>query len=160
MELGDYRRAIDLLQSTLQSLGVLAGDYQQSLPIFTKIWLGFSLADRGDFAGAIAYGRDSMRAAEALDDAWCLSHAYLLLGDVYHEQGKPSDAIQHYEQTDRIVRDRELVGFAPKGGVARLRLCQLGSSHRRPGALGRGRRGGGVENLSTYLEHDDSPAEK
>jgi class 3 adenylate cyclase/tetratricopeptide (TPR) repeat protein len=82
--LGDYRRAMGLLRSNVESL---AGDlirerYGMTGPPagLSRAWLARCLAELGAFPEGLAYGAEAVRIAEAVDHPNSLIHAYLGVG--------------------------------------------------------------------------------
>ena len=112
-DLGDFQRAVELLSSTLESLRRPSIDRGEYLSVYTRTWLAFSLAARGEFPDAVAHGQEAIRVAEMLDDGCCLGHAYLSLGVPYVLQGEWPDAIRLFEQTVKMLHDREILGLVP-----------------------------------------------
>jgi class 3 adenylate cyclase/tetratricopeptide (TPR) repeat protein len=94
-DLGDYRRAMDVLGWNVASL---AGDLIQErfgmtgLPsVLSRVYLSWSLAELGAFAEGVARGEEGVRIAEAADHPFSLiwayagiGHLFLRKGDLYH----------------------------------------------------------------------------
>jgi tetratricopeptide (TPR) repeat protein len=82
--LGDYRRAMGLLKSNVESLtGDLIGERfgMTGLPAgLSRAWLARCLAELGAFPEGLAYGAEAVRIAEAVDHPNSLIHAYLGVG--------------------------------------------------------------------------------
>jgi len=99
---GDYRRGAETLRPTVT---LLTGDllrerfggvgYPSSM---TRAWLGWCLAELGEFLDAIASGEEAVRVAEALDHPFSLAHACLELGGVYLRRGEFQKAIPTLER--------------------------------------------------------------
>ncbi len=90
--LGDYSKAIDLGRRVVESvvsdpLGVRFGLMLTS--VISRTWLGWSLAERGEFADAIALAEEADRIAEQADSltqafaCWVLGFVHVPKGDVH-----------------------------------------------------------------------------
>jgi tetratricopeptide (TPR) repeat protein len=75
LALGDYRQAIEILRANLTFVGTDPGRANPGvagLPIASRVWLAWSLTHVGNFAEALAYGREAMELAEATERAGSL----------------------------------------------------------------------------------------
>ena len=90
--LGDYARAVEFSGRAMASLqGDLVREHfgMAALPsVFSRAWLSWSLAERGEFAEGLARGAEAVDIAEAADHphsrvlaAWGLGMLYLVRGD-------------------------------------------------------------------------------
>ncbi len=112
---GEYQRAVDILRPMLEALqGGRANELlRPALSVYVSTWLAWSLAQRGEFAGAIATGEDAVRIAEPLDDAFCLGHAYLSLGVPHLLRGSLPEAIRILERNLELLRVSEAQMLVP-----------------------------------------------
>jgi tetratricopeptide (TPR) repeat protein len=95
--LGQYARAVDALRKNLE---LLAGDllhercYMAGLPsVFSRAWLAYCLAERGEFGEAQAIGEEALRIAEASDPGFSLIFGCAGLGNVYVTKGDFARAV-------------------------------------------------------------------
>jgi class 3 adenylate cyclase/tetratricopeptide (TPR) repeat protein len=95
--LGQYSRAIEFLRKNLDLLtGDLLHDrcYMAGLPsVFSRAWLAFCLAERGEFAEAVALGEEALRIAEIGDPGYSLIVGCAGLGNVCVARGDFDRAI-------------------------------------------------------------------
>jgi tetratricopeptide (TPR) repeat protein len=101
--LGDYRRAIDVLETTMDSL---TGDLRHErfgLPgppsVFFRVWLVQCLAELGEFARAIALGEEARAIAEAVERPFSRIQAHYGLGFVYLRKRALDRAIPIFERS-------------------------------------------------------------
>ncbi len=106
--LGDYGRAADLFRRTLASL---QGDLERErfgmagLPaVFARAWLGWCLAELGDFPEGIARGEEAVAIAEAADHAYSRVLAAWGLGTLHVVRGDPERAIPVLERGLVVTR--------------------------------------------------------
>jgi class 3 adenylate cyclase/tetratricopeptide (TPR) repeat protein len=90
--LGEYRRAIDVLERTVEQLQGAGMHERFGLPVIPsatcRVWIALCLANLGDFTAASATGEDGLRIAAEADHQYTLSVAcwgvagsHLLRGD-------------------------------------------------------------------------------
>ena len=100
--LGDYRRAMGLLRSNVESLtGDLLREHfgMPGLPaVRSRGWLARCLAELGAFPEGIAHAEEAVRIAEAIDHPNNLVHAYVGVGWLSLRQGDLSRAIPALER--------------------------------------------------------------
>jgi tetratricopeptide (TPR) repeat protein len=120
--LGDYRRAMGLLRSNVESL---AGDLirecfgMSSLPsVASRFWLVLCLAELGAFPEGIAYAEEAVRIAEAVDHPQSLIFAYHSIGLLSLRQKGLSRAIPVLERCLEICRVYNLLVWLPETTVA------------------------------------------
>ena len=106
--LGDYGRAADFLRRVLASL---QGDLEREqfgmagLPsVFARAWLGWSLAELGDFPEGIARCEEGVAIAEAADHAYSQILAAWGLGTLFVVRGDPERAIPVLERGLVVAR--------------------------------------------------------
>jgi class 3 adenylate cyclase/tetratricopeptide (TPR) repeat protein len=106
--LGRYDRAADLLRQITASL---QGDLQRerfgmaAFPsVWARSWLAWTLAERGEFAAAVAVGEEGSRIAEGADDLYSRAQAAFGLGMLYLLQGRSAQAIDVLEEGLVIAR--------------------------------------------------------
>ena len=95
--LGQYSRAMDALRKNVE---LLAGDlvhdrcYMVGLPsVFSRAWLAYCLAERGEFGEALAIGEEALRIAEAGDPGFSLVVGCAGLGNVCVTKGDFARAV-------------------------------------------------------------------
>jgi tetratricopeptide (TPR) repeat protein len=105
---GEYAKAIEVLRksvaslpgtSTRQDLGV-AG----LVPVFSRIYLVYCLAEIGDFREGLAHGAEGLRLAEAADHAYSSIFAACGLGTVLVLKGEAGPAIATLERGLALCR--------------------------------------------------------
>jgi transcriptional regulator with AAA-type ATPase domain/tetratricopeptide (TPR) repeat protein len=116
--LGEYRRAADVLQRTVDSL---TGDLEYErfgLPLLFSVgsrnWLIRSLAELGRFEEGLARGAEAVRIAEAADHPFSLTVAYWGLGHLHLLRGDLDEAITILERGLAIGRTWHLLLWLPR----------------------------------------------
>jgi class 3 adenylate cyclase/tetratricopeptide (TPR) repeat protein/ribosomal protein L40E len=99
---GDYRQAVATLSEALSALEVAGGSPMSSvvtsLRAPTTTYLGWSLAELGQFAEATRQTEESLRLAEAIENPIGLIMACMGVGMVHLRQGNASAAMPPLEQ--------------------------------------------------------------
>ena len=115
--LGDYRRALGILQSIMDALG---GELRPArlgmagLPaVFARTWLVWCLAELGDFTAGIARGQEGVQIAEEIDHPFSLAVAYSGLGFVYLCQGDFQHAMPVLERGLDVCETRSISLMVP-----------------------------------------------
>ncbi|HEV8458162.1 MAG TPA: sigma 54-interacting transcriptional regulator [Methylomirabilota bacterium] len=100
--LGDYRRAIEILAHAVASLqeNPILEDSRTAglLSVFSRIYLVYCLAERGEFREGIAYGEEAIRLAQAADHPYSLTFAYGGVGTLFLLKGELDSAIPVLER--------------------------------------------------------------
>jgi class 3 adenylate cyclase/tetratricopeptide (TPR) repeat protein len=116
--LGNYPQAIDLLRQNVAALeGDLLGERcgLSGLPsVYSRSWLAWCLAERGEFAEGIAYGEEGVRIAEGVDHPYTSIIACVGLGNVYLLKGELHKATYVLERglvLDRVANIPLLLPF-------------------------------------------------
>ena len=154
--LGDYRQAVDYHQEecrgprrrvALRAPRRLPGP----LSVTSRFWLVRSLAELGDFTEGLAQGAEAVRLAEAVEQPFTLSNAYLGIGFLYLRQGDLPQAIAVARQRPGTLPDHGRSAPAPVccRGVG-LCLCAVWPPRRGPATAGAGRRADCHPTLSQY----------
>jgi tetratricopeptide (TPR) repeat protein len=95
--LGDYDPAIDILTQNVVSLTDDLRYERFGLPylpaVFSRAWLVWCLAERGEFAEAIRHSEEAMQVAEAANQPWDLMAAHRSLGLLHFYKGEFNQAI-------------------------------------------------------------------
>ncbi len=116
IDVGDYRRAEDLLGEVVRSLdGDLARERcgLHGFPaVLSRAWLTRALAERGAFAHGLAYGQDAIRLAEALGHAGSLGMATWLLGYLHGLKGDFSQAVRLLERGLAVSREAHILNLS------------------------------------------------
>jgi DNA-binding NtrC family response regulator/predicted ATPase len=124
---GEYRRAADILKKSVDSLpGRSLGHAVRVaglVPVFSRIYLVYCLAELGDFREGLAYGDEGIRLAEAADDAYSLIFASCGLGTLYLLKGDGGPAIETLERGLALCRTLNLPVAFP------LIACPLGAAY-------------------------------
>jgi len=158
LSLGDFRRARECLQSSIQSLeGDLIRERfgEMELPsVVTRLWLVHVLAECGDFAEGIVKGEEAVRIAETVDQPLSVLAAYRGLGYLYLRKGDLNEAIRFLERSRELSQAWDLpsyisgiiayMGYAYvlSGRLADgLSLLERGIEHPQRGSIGGGSSG-------------------
>ena len=115
--LGDYRRAIEFLRSSVEGLpGELAYERLGGsgvLSVFARTWLLWCLAEIGGFAEGIAQGQEAIRIAESVDHPYTLVHAEFGVGLLHLRRGDIDGAISVLERGVALCRVAAMPGPFP-----------------------------------------------
>jgi class 3 adenylate cyclase/DNA-binding SARP family transcriptional activator len=114
---GDFQRAIDHCK---RNLVVLEGDRAHErlgltgLPsVLTRIWLAWSLAERGDFSEATLYGQEAISIAEVANQPYSLAAACLGMGQVQLIRGDLGQSITVLNRAAELCEKRDLHVILP-----------------------------------------------
>jgi class 3 adenylate cyclase/tetratricopeptide (TPR) repeat protein len=125
--LGDYPRAIDILRKNVASL---EGDllYERiGLPylpaVFSRTWLVWCMAERGEFAEGMIHGEESVRIAEAIAQPWDLMVAYRSVGLLHFYKGEFDQAMLLLERCHTLCQSGNLSTWLP------LTVATLGAAY-------------------------------
>ena len=109
---GSYGRAIERLR---RNVDLLEGDRtwerfgEPGLPsVFSRAILAWCLAERGEFAEAVAHGVKALKIAEAVDQPFTFSHACLGLGIAHLGQGHLREATAVLERGVQVCRAADI----------------------------------------------------
>jgi tetratricopeptide (TPR) repeat protein len=117
---GDHRRAIRHFEESARAAGEdSAGELRPHLidrakllgSIDSRAYLAISLAELGEFAGALAAGTSALTLAEAVDDPIPLLATWRGLGYVYLRRGDAGRAIDVLEHALRVSQTRRIPLF-------------------------------------------------
>jgi class 3 adenylate cyclase/tetratricopeptide (TPR) repeat protein len=134
--LGQYARAVDALRKNLE---LLVGDmlhnpcYMAGLPsVFSRAWLAYCLAERGEFGEGLAIGEEAIRIAETGDPGFSLVVGYTGLGNVCVVKGDFARAVAVLEpglprQPDEVIA-RVWPFLASALGAAYTHLGRVGEA--------------------------------
>jgi len=124
---GQYRKAADVLKKSVEALpGTSLGQdvrFAGLVPVFSRIYLVYCLAELGDFREGLVYGDEGIRLAEAADDAYSLIFASCGLGTLYLLKGDVGPAIETLERGLALCRTLNLPVALP------LIACPLGAAY-------------------------------
>ena len=119
--IGDYRRAIDHYR---RNVPVLAGERAHErfgltgLPsVLSRIWLAWSLAERGEFADAMATAQEALSIAEAAGQPYSVAAACLGVGQVQLVRGALAQALPMLERAAEVCRTADLPLIRPATGT-------------------------------------------
>jgi len=111
-DLGDYRRAMDVLRRTIAAL---EGELMRKrlgmagLPsVFVRTWLVWCLAELGAFAEGMARGEEGVRIAEAVDHPFSMIVAYCGVGVLSLRKGDLHQAIAVLERGLGVCQDSHI----------------------------------------------------
>jgi DNA-binding NtrC family response regulator/tetratricopeptide (TPR) repeat protein/class 3 adenylate cyclase len=100
--LGDYRRGVDILRRTVESLTEDLNWERFGMSglrsVGSRTFLVWCLAEMGEFAEGIAIAAEAVRIAEAADDPFPLIQAHMTIGYLYLRQGNFRRAIPALER--------------------------------------------------------------
>ncbi len=106
---GRYREAADYAAKNVAALTGAVSRETFGLPyiaaVHSRTWLVLSLAELGDFAGAIVRGEEALRMAEAADQPFSMASARAGLGWLYLRKGDPARARPVLERALELSRD-------------------------------------------------------
>jgi tetratricopeptide (TPR) repeat protein len=111
--IGDYGRAIDHCRRNVAALeGELA--YERlgltGLPsVLSRMWLAWSLAERGEFAEAMVHAKDALSIAEAAGQPYSVAAACLGIGQVQLVQGALAQAVPVLERAIGVCETWDLL---------------------------------------------------
>ena len=111
--IADYGRAIDHCRRNALALeGELA--HQRlgltGLPsVLSRIWLAWSLAERGEFAAALVHAKDALSIAEAAGQPYSVAAACLGIGQVQLVQGALAQAVPMLERAIAVCETWDLL---------------------------------------------------
>jgi class 3 adenylate cyclase/tetratricopeptide (TPR) repeat protein len=115
--LGNYGRAVELFR---QTVGSLQGDLVHELfgmasfpSVWSRSWLAWSLAERGEFAEGAAISEEAVRIAESADHPYSQVQAVFGLGTLYTIQGRADLAIPTLEQGLVVARLEKIHFLVP-----------------------------------------------
>ncbi len=119
---GDYRHAIEYCR---RNAAVLTGERAHErlgltgLPsVLSRVWLAWSLAERGDFAEAIAYADEALSVAEVAGQPYSITVAHLARGQVHLLRGALAQAIPALERSVGLCQTWDLGVIAPTAAAA------------------------------------------
>ena len=134
-ELGDYRRAIDVLRQTMIAYdGGLRYDRRGSLlpPVRARVWLAFYLGEVGEFAEGLIRNAEAARIADANDHPGSAIFVQYHLGSLTLHRGDLRRAIPQLEQAVARCRSTHLPLWLP--GMT----CTLGWAYALCGRIAEG----------------------
>ena len=102
--------------------------------LLSASWLGWSLAELGDFAEGTVTIEDAVRAADALDHGFTRADAYRAAGSLYVRQGNLARAVDALERGLDLVRRADLALWFPS--IGSVLGCAYTLSGRLPEATG------------------------
>ena len=124
---GQYHKAAAILEKSVQSLpGTSLGrDVRVAgiMPVFSRIYLVYCLAELGNFREGQGHGDEGIRLAEAAEDAYSLIFASCGLGTLYLLRGDVGPAIETLERGLALCRTLNVPVAFP------LIACPLGAAY-------------------------------
>ncbi len=116
--LGDYRRAVDLLgravsYSESRATGLHFG-MVVSPPVLVRAWLGWCLAELGQFAAAIVVGDEAVRIAATADHVDTVIIGHLGIAGVHLRQGDAARALPGLEESLRLCQRTNIPLILPR----------------------------------------------
>jgi class 3 adenylate cyclase/tetratricopeptide (TPR) repeat protein len=120
--LGDYRRAIEVLEKGIESLREGVVYERQGIPgilsVCCRTWLVQCFVERGEFASGIARGEEAVQIAESFNHPFSLAQAYFSLGFLYLRQGVFGRAIPLLERGIEVCRVWDIRIWLPRMAAA------------------------------------------
>ena len=104
--LGDARRAVDLFESSLETVRQEAPDDTASQIRFST-YLSYALADAGDLEHASSVLEDALARAEELTDAYTRVRLYWSLARLNSLQGQPAAALEYIRRAIALLEVTE-----------------------------------------------------
>jgi len=113
--LGEYRHAIEFLEQTVASpqRDILAERFGTLYSVRSRSWLAWCFAELGHFDEGLAYGKDGVRIAEAVDQPFSLITAYVGVGVLYLRKGELPKAVTVLELGLALCHARDLPVLFP-----------------------------------------------
>jgi tetratricopeptide (TPR) repeat protein len=124
---GDYRQAIECHKRNTEALSgaTLRNSFDMECPpsILCRVFLVMCLSETGEFAGALQYGREAVRLAEEMEQAFGSVYADFGTGLAYLRKGEVQNAIEVLERGMERCRIADIPVQFP------LVACPLGLSY-------------------------------
>jgi len=115
LSLGEFQRARDCFQSTIQ---FLEGDLTHErfgegiLPsVFARIWLVHVLVERGEFSDGIVRGEEALQIAKLVNQPFSILVAYRGLGYLYLRKGDFDEAIRCLELSRELSETYDIGAY-------------------------------------------------
>ena len=124
-DLGEYRRAIELLRWNVDSL---QGDLiRYGTPglgsVMSRIFLSWSHAELGEFSDALAVAEECVRIAEAVGQPYSRIGAYLAAGVVCLWKGDLPQAISWLEQAGALLESSKIGSWLERATILSLSIA-------------------------------------
>ncbi|HEV8532545.1 MAG TPA: adenylate/guanylate cyclase domain-containing protein [Methylomirabilota bacterium] len=124
---GDFRKATEILTKVVDALRENPGREDMGsaglLSVFSRIYLAYYLAERGDFREGMACGEEGIRLAVTADHQYSLTFAYCGVGTLFLVKGDLESAIRLLERGLQLCRSLNLPLMLP------LLASPLGSAY-------------------------------
>ncbi len=117
--LGQYRPAIESLRSNVEALGSRVAEPKFPVPVLSRNWLIWCLAEVGEFPEGIALGQDIIRLADVAQQPMMRVSANVAIGGLHLIQGEIQRAIPALERAVALCREWSLHIWYP-ASAARL----------------------------------------
>jgi tetratricopeptide (TPR) repeat protein len=109
---GNYRKAAEILSRTVASIPEQMIHHNWSvnglLPVFTRAYLGYFLAELGEFGEGLRHAQEALRAARAADKPYSLIFACGGAGTLHLLKGELDHAVEVLEQGLALCRTSNL----------------------------------------------------
>ena len=116
--LGDYRRAIEVLEKGVESLKEGVVYERQGIPgilsVCCRTWLVQCFVECGEFAAGIVRGEEAVRIAESFNHPFSLAQAYFSLGFLYLRRGVFERAMPLLERGIEVCRVWDIRIWLPR----------------------------------------------
>jgi class 3 adenylate cyclase/tetratricopeptide (TPR) repeat protein len=116
-ELGDYRRAIDLVRQDVENLQgkpVGASHGEASLyAVYSRSWLARCLAAVGEFVDGARVGEEALTLAQSANSAYSVANVSIHVGDLYFRRGDLDRAIRLLESGHAVCQASQILNFSP-----------------------------------------------
>jgi tetratricopeptide (TPR) repeat protein len=134
--LGDYRLSERHLRRAVAAVAGPLGRERWGMAglvsVAARIWLAGSLADVGEFVGALTVAREGLALAEAADHPWSIAGIVMALGFVHLSQGHEDEAAPVLDRGIAFSREMDLTAWLP------MLLCARGVVDVRSGRVAEG----------------------
>src|SRR5262249_23765963 len=118
---GDYHAAVSFLR---RNVTLISGDgvYERYagpglVPLQSRFWLAFSLAELGEYREAMEVAVDARRAALTVQHPYSQAFAEYAFGRLHLSRGTVSEALDALERAWELVESREIVLMRPLLGA-------------------------------------------
>lgn len=119
--LGNHHAAAEFLR---RNVALVSGDgvYERYagpglVPLQSRFWLAFSLAELGEYREAMEIAIEAARAAQAVQHPYSQAFAEYAIGRLHLSRGAVNDALEALERAWELVDSREIVLIRPHVGA-------------------------------------------
>jgi tetratricopeptide (TPR) repeat protein len=133
--IGEYPRSMNFLRRNVESLtGELLYErfgHGYVISVFSRAWLGWCLAEVGEFGEGLTLGEEGIQVTEVVDQPFSCIAAYYSVGSLYLQQGDFHKAIPVLERNLALCQAADNRLFFPLVALGLgCALAYTGGSHR------------------------------